>query len=380
MAGWFSRVVQGDAPAEAEPVEFTLTCRCGSVVTGVRSQRMHVAVCPECRYQLCVLPASHYPRPKIRTPKKKPPQPVEPKVSRDVVEDELQTPLPSSRRSSRPAVGTKKPASKKSTVADSKRSERAVRHAPVAPPRSPMVTPLRLIAVGMIAVVSLAGWWVAHRRAVAQAVVTFAEASKAGRTALTGSDFDGAYHQLQRAVTALNLLQREDREARQIRQLAREATAAHGLAMGSLFDLIVETRSARKLSPTNWAQAIKQSYQGKWFLLETNGLQFTSGDPPQWRFTLPLIPGTEPLQMSGDLSNWGRLFGSKPPAHVILAGQFEDIRPLGTEPGQGVEIILRKDSLCLWTSTDLYTALGGTMDEGSQATLTAQARLLELTE
>ncbi len=380
MAGWFSRVLQGSEPAEAEPVEFSLTCRCGNTVTGIRGQRMHVAVCRECRYQICVLPVSPYPRPKVRTPKKKPPKPV---LKREVAdEEEVRTPPPIPKRGSQREGKAKQaePASKKSTRTDSKPSQAAPREPQFTAQRSPIVTPLRLIAVGMLGVVTLAGWWVAHRRAVGQAVVTFAEASKAGRTALAGSDFDSADLQLQRAVTALDLLGRDDREARQVRQLAREAAAAHGLSLSGLFELISDVRGARKISPANWQQSIKQSHEGRWFLLETNALQLTTGDPPQWRFSVPLIPGAEPLQISGDLAAWSRVLGSTPPTHVILAGQLEDVRPLGNGTDQGLEIVLKKESLCLWTNADVYSTLGGTLDESSRTTLKIQGQLLGITE
>lgn len=379
MAGWFSRVLQGSEPAEAEPVEFSLTCRCGNTVTGFRGQRMHVAVCRECRYQICVLPASPYPRPKVRTPKKKPPKPVQ---KREAAEEEVRTPPLIPKRGSRREGDAKQsePAPRKSARTDSKPPQAAPREPQFTAPRSPIVTPLRLIALGMLAVVSLAGWWVGHRRAVAQAVVTFAEASKAGRAALLESDFDSADLQLRRAVTALELLGRDDREARQVRQLAREAAAAHGLALSSLFELISEVRGARKISPANWQQAIRQSHQGRWFLLETNGLQFTTGDPPQWRFSVPLMPGAEPLQISGDLGTWSRVLGSTPPTHVILAGQLEEIRPLGNGTDQGLEIVLKKETLCLWTNAELYSTLGGTLDDDSRATLKIQSQLLGIAE
>ena len=65
---------------------------------------------------------------------------------------------------------------------------------------------------------------------------------------------------------------------------------------------------------------------------------------------------------------------------MILAGQLDEVRVLGDGPDAGLEIVLKKDSLCLWTSPDVYAALGGTLDDGSQAKLTGQARMLGLTE
>ena len=389
MAGWFSRV-SGGRRADAEPVEFTLTCHCGGIITGTRGPRMQVAVCPACAAQLCVLPLSPYPRPKLRTPKKKPVTPAVPRRSRDPDdndkdndndEDAVRTPPPIPNRTGRQTSSSKLTA-KKSSRADRGQGESA-RDAPLRPatPRK-IVTPLRLVAVGMVAVVSLAGWWVAHRRAVARAVVTFAESSKSGRTALAKSEFDTADQQLTRAVTSLQLLGRDDREARLVRQLAREAAAANGLDTASLFELLGEGRAARNTAApgVDWQQNLRRSHQGRWFLLESNGLQFAGGDPPLWSFSLPLIPGAEPVRIRGDMSNWARRWGSTPPAQVIFAAQLEDVRVFQDTTSKGWEIILKKDSLFLWTDSQLYGTLGGTLDETTRATLKSQAQIMGVAE
>ena len=376
MAGWFSRVMQGSHPAEAEPVAFSLTCRCGGNVTGVRGHRMQVVVCRECAYQICVLPVSPYPRPKVRVPKKKPARPL---LTAELAEEATRTPPPASATRSRRQGSSPKSAGKKTIHKAAAAREPAVSTPAWSFKPAQVFTPLRLIAVGMVAVVFLSGWWVVHRRALGQAVLTYAGASKAGRAALAAADFDTADKQLQQAVTAIDLLGRSDRDSRQVRQLSREAAAARGLASSSLFELIGDARRAKQHSPQDWASGLLSSHYGRWFLLESDGLQFATGDPPIWTFTLPLIPGADAIVVSGDLSQWAKQLGTEPPQHVILAGQLEDIRPLGGE-GEGWQIVLRKDSLCLWTSPDVYAAVGGVLDDRARDTLTAQAQLLELVE
>ncbi len=383
MAGWFSRIIKGGERTEAEPVEFALTCRCGQIVTGIRGRRMQVAVCRECAYQICVLPVSPYPRPKVRTPKKKPAPPPLPKRQKNVLEedDSVSTPPPIPRRTDRSrAASSKKSGSPKPAATPPQKSETPHDEFRWQTARRRIITPLRLTASGMIAVVILAGWWVWHQRALSHAVVTFATATKSGRSALATSQFDQADQQFRRAVSSLDLLGREDREARQVRQQAREAAAANGLAMISLFDLLSEARQTQNMASADWQKALRQSYQGDWFLLESNGLQFASNAPTQWTFTLPLVPGAEPVQVRGDLSKWSQQLGSKGrPAHFVLAGQLADIRSLGNG-NKGWEIVLASDSICLWTDPATYTALGGTLDEGTLATLKSQAQLLGVAE
>lgn len=384
MAGWFSRIIKRNEPVEAEPVEFVLTCRCGEPVTGVRHRRMQVAVCPACAHQLCVLPVSPYPRPKVRAPKKKPATPPLPKRHNAVVSDDEEEsprkppPLPKRGDQSVEAPARKLGAKKPVKGVDKKA---APQEEPLwKPPRRKLITPLRLIAVGMLAVVSLAGWWVAHQRALSQAVVVYAEASKAGRTALAKSDFVTADQQYRRAVASLDLLKREDREARLVRQLAREAAAAKGLAMIGLFDLVTEAKQTQNMAGSDWQKVLKNSYQGDWFLLETNALQFPSSDRVDWTFTLPLVPGIEPIQVRGDLSKWSKnLDYIKKPPQFVLAGQLADIRWVGGG-GKGWEIVLDSDSICLWTDATTYTTLNGTLDADTAATLKSQATMLGVAE
>lgn len=384
MAGWFSRVIKGADRAEAEPVDFALTCRCGSIVTGVRGRRMQVAVCRKCGYQICVLPISPYPRPKIRTAKKKPGKPPPLPTRRNAVVDDdesVRTPPPLPRRGDRSVGSSQKKATTRKPGRPAENTAEPVRdELPWQASRRKLITPLRLVSLGMFAVVVLAGWWVVHQRALAQAVLTVATATKAGQSALEKSEYETADEEYRRAVTALELLGRNDREARLVRQQARQVTAANGLALISLFELLSEARQVQKMAGNDWQRALKTSYQGKWFLLETNGLQFTSGEPPQWTFTLPLVPGDEPIQVRGDLSRWSQELGvPKPTSHFVLAGQLADIRSL--ESGnKGWEIVLDSDSICLWTDVTLYAALGGIVDDATRGTLKSQAELLGVAE
>lgn len=388
MAGWFSRIIKGGEPTEAEPVEFVLTCRCGQTVTGIRGRRMQVAVCRACTYQICVLPCSPYPRPKVRTPKK-PAKPLVPKrpprATQRVMEDddEPRTPPPLPKRTGR----VDDPPGKKSTNA--KRSVQGPQKGQAAPPRDDfqplairrkIVTPLRLAVVGMVAVISLAGWWVWHQRAISKAIETFAVTTKAGRSALAASEFDRADQQLRLAVAALDLLKRDDREARQVRQQAREAAAANGLSMISLFELLGEARQTQKMAGNDWQKILKQSYLGDWFLFDSNAFEFASGDPPKWTFTLPLVSGSETIQVQGDLTKWSKQIGAgERPTQFVLAGKLSEIRAVGSG-GNAWEIVLDGDSICLWTDPVAYAALGGSVDEATVATLKSQAQILGVAE
>jgi hypothetical protein len=394
MAGWFSRLTRAGEQPDAEPVDFSVACNCGSTVTGTRNRRMHVVVCRQCTTQLCILPISPYPRPKQRTTKKKPVKPAL-KPLRELNSDEIEivTPVPGTKKAGskttpKPLNKPAKPASKstfhpnaaeKSSKSTSKEPDAPEDFRPTAP-RAKIITPLRLMSLGMICLVFLIGWWTLHRRAVHQAALTLADTARAGRTALAKYDYDAADEQFRKAVKALDLLGREDREARQIRQLAREAAASNGLSSSSLFELISESRQTKTMSPGDWQQALTRTYRGTWFLFETNALQFDGdGGQAQWKFTLPVFPGEEPILIRGDLKRWGKQLSDKPPPHIVFAGQLEEIVP-STQGENGWELVLNSETLVLWTDSDNYKALGGSLDDANIATMKAQAQQLGIVE
>lgn len=383
MAGWFSRIIKGGERAGADPVDFALTCRCGQMVTGLRGKRMHVAVCRECGFQICVLPISPYPRPKVRAPKKKVDKPPPlPKRKSPTADDDsgIRTPPPIPKRSGRPS----KTSSRKLAGAPGARTKEpreTPSHDEPAWQTSPrkLITPFRMTVLGMIAVVTLAGWIVVRQRAKNLAVVTVAESVKAARTALASSQFDQADQQFSRAVQALDLLGRDDREARVVRQQAREAAAANKLASISLFEFLSEARQTQNMTGKDWQRVFKRSYLGDWFLLDSNALKFPSDDIRQLAFTVQLVPGANPVQVRGDLSKWSKQFAAgERPKHFVLAGQLEDVR--GLPDGKGWEIVLQSDTLFPWADAGTYAAIGGTTDDETTATLKSQAKLLGVSE
>lgn len=399
MAGWFSRMTRGGERAESEPVEFSVSCGCGNIVSGMRHRRMQVVVCRKCNQQICVMPSSPYPRPKQRGVKKKPIKPASTPL-RELGPDDFEVISPSSgvtrkspKTSTKPVEKPAKPmpligvkgnatgfkANTSGFKSNSKSRGQAIEPSldeflPVVP-RAKLITPLRLMSLGMICLICIGGWWTLHRRAVHQAGLTFAETAKSGRAALANSDYITADQQFQKAVFALDLLGRQDREARQVRQLARETKVANELASSSLFELISESQQAKVMSGEGWQKLLKRSYQDSWFLFDTNGIQFDPSGPTPWQFSVILIPGEAPVLLRGDMKIWSTLFGETPPQRMVFAGQLEDIIP-SRQGETGWELVLNPKTMVLWTDADHYAALGGVVDESTMALLKSQAKLV----
>jgi hypothetical protein len=390
MPGWFSRLTQGGEKSGTQPVEFSVSCGCGNTLSGIRNRRMQVVVCRKCASQLCVLPASPYPRPKVRVPQKQSVKPkLAPLLELDEDGDESVAPAPKPRRSGskvtpKPANKLAKSASKSAFQPPSK--DRPKPRKPVSDeflpslPRAKIITPLRLMSAGMICLIFIAGWWTMHRRAVHLAGLTFADTARAGKSAMAQSDYYTADQQLRKAVEALDLLGREDREARQIRQLSREASVANGLSNLSLFELISESRQSNSMSGADGLQALQRTYHGAWMLFDSDGLQFDDGTGnAQWKFTLPLVPGDDPITARGSLVRWGKRFGDKMPGHVIFAAQVDNIVP-SVQGANAWDLVLNDETLVLWTDADHYKTLGGVLNDVTLATLRTQSQLLGITE
>lgn len=383
MAGWFSKVGKGNSPADAEPVVYRLTCDCGGVVTGLRHEKMLVAGCKKCAEQLFVLPISPYPRPKKAKVKKTPPQAVPsppPLPRRQPEEHAVEEPPKAILRSSLPKLPRQEEEESRSFRKPKSSSTKpqlppAVPASVLRKPASRIVTPLSLLGAAMVLLLTGTIWWGLHRQAVQRAALVFADESRAGKSAMIEQDFQSADIHFQKAVQALNLLDRNDHEAREARQLAAETQVANQLALVGLFDLISEARLARRTNGPDWNKSMQQSYNKSWLLFDTSGMEFTSETDAEMSFALTLVPGPDPVQVRGNLSRFREQLGQTPPAKIIFAAQIQDIR---SQSSGGWEILLLPDTLTLWATEANYSALGLPVDEQTRSTLQEQAKLLGL--
>lgn len=396
MAGWFQRAKQSlrGEKTPAQPVVYQIRCRCGATLTGERATRSLSPRCHACQTQLLIFPRSVYPRPKGKTapPEKKPlvarkPPPLPQQQSTDdhdaddleVVEETAPQLPPAPGKSKKPKAAVKSPSKGKANAAQVRSTPRvswSERRQNLVAAVQRKLTPVRLIAAGIVGTLIITSLWIWHQQAVKQAVITYAQTVKAGRAALSEGDLTVASQELQAATRALDLLGRTDREARAIRQLSREATAAAGLAQLGLFDLISEVEQARQRDPGGWAAQISQDYRGKWLLLESNSVQAAANASANEWASILLVAFPARVHVRFDVSRLVPPHAPPEPGQLLFAGQLAEVR--ASTQGDGWEIVLEPRTLCLWTDLPLLERVGWTNDETTRATLTQQAEWLGL--
>src|SRR5262245_5483990 len=91
MNGWLAAAEKlFPRRASRPPLPFELTCACGHIVAGTRTEVIQRPVCPDCGTELFVLPASVYPLP--RALQRKPPAPLPQKSTEEHVDGGLEAP------------------------------------------------------------------------------------------------------------------------------------------------------------------------------------------------------------------------------------------------------------------------------------------------
>lgn len=371
MTGWLTKAKQVFKPPEQRPPEtFQLSCVCGEELGGERTDREQRAICPTCNSEMFVLPVSVYPLPRIppaRPPVRKP-QPTESSEEDAVEIDEDQEVAVATEAPPRDSQQDKRADGSQPKVGAEK--IRGIRH-----PRTQggrLFTPLRITALGIVAVLALTAFFEFRSRNIAKARSTLAEAAKAGTQALEDQDIFEAVRQFTEVARALDTLGRDDEEARRLRQLSREVFAIDQLITEPIEEMI--ERAVAAGGETRWAEQFESQYQGKWVVLETSLTNVGSGESFRIGFPTSIVGeevavlidrGTLPLKLNEE------------PTAVILAGQLDSVQPSGKDP-RIWEIKLGAEATLLWANRNTYELMGFQPDEKVTATLAQQKELVEV--
>ncbi|MFH5805755.1 hypothetical protein [Alienimonas sp. DA493] len=362
-------VLTGPAGAPPPPpAPFSLPCRCGAVVTGMRSEREREEPCLNCGEPHFVLPADVYPAAPERSP-------AAAKTKRQAARERTQTPATPAAAPAAPRVPWR------TRLATAARRQ---------------VTPLRLIAVGLTAVVALTTWWgvVQSRRAAAR--VTIAEAPAAAEEALAAGQFALAAERFDALAAAYETLGRAaEPRARAARQQARETTAVTGLAALSPAELARQAAAARTPADrTAWRQTYDALYRGRWVILDAFAARVAApaappaaeGEddtdepagrpaPPAERIELlyPLAAGKTRFRLIGDPAVPGDLSVGDAPRRAVLAGRYGDfvLLPAAGEGRDVWELRLEPGSAFLWTGPETLAAVGFDLSDPDGAAVRA---------
>ena len=367
----------GRRTSVAPSAPFEVQCACGKTVSGERTATAQTIVCPHCATFLFVLPASVYPLPKAprRNPftgrKAKPEVAVAPAPR--VTEEPAMLPreneepaTPSAPLRAPPVSVGRHPAP---PIARDSGDRKASDFRPV---RRKILTPVRLVLAGVLCVVGFVAWWIVHVHALNEAERTIGSASKLGEQALREHDQGEAARQYQRVRAALDLLGRQDAEAKTLRQIEREVSASADLARASLFDILHEAIMAEGMSRGGWAQTFQSSYRGEWVLLDARVSRSNQAAGHRYDIDFPIVEGANRATVVADLAVFDQaLPHGGTPQRVIFAAQLDDCRRDPQDAGAW-QIVMRPSTGFLWSSADNIALLGVSLDESTKQLLADQ--------
>lgn len=369
--------------SEPPPQTYSLNCVCGRGVTGVRTRAAQRAVCPGCRSELFVLPASVYPVPRGPVVKKpvKPARPSPLAIEEASVEGR-QTPTAPTRSRGR-----------SETVPERRRATAPAAPRPKAPPqgvllaaresslarwRRKALSPLPLVLAGVTIVVAGTVWWQSHLRARDRARSVIGSAPQLAEDALHEGDLTEAAKQFAQLSAAVRLLGRGDSQARRWTQLARETAAMGELATASLHDIISEAAETGGGSGEGiWPGLFRGSYRNSWVLIDAE-VSRADKDSKTGGFSIdfPLIVGEQTGKLIANLPIFeNRVEAGERPRRIIFAAQLADCR---LQPGTTDvwQFELRPDSSFLWANVETYELLDLSADDQTRKTLAEQAQHL----
>ncbi|NNJ27987.1 hypothetical protein [Alienimonas chondri] len=341
-------VLAGRAGASPPPpAPFSLECRCGSAVTGMRSERERHESCLNCGERHFVLPADVYPAAPAARPAGAKPKSTE---------------SASEAKAAQPVAAPAAP---------------AVPAAPRIPLRTRLkgfvrreATPLRLIALGVAAAVLGTTWWGVVQARRADARVTIAETPAVAEEALAAGQFGVALRGDPHRGDA-------DLASRTPAEIAREAA--------------VRSPADRE----DWLTAYDRLYRGRWVILDTHAARVAmeeapaaasdnASDPersddvrpmaPSDRIELlyPLVAAGTRFRLIGDPNVPGDLASGDDPQRVVLAGRYGDCVLVPSARGGEVwELRLEPGSAFLWTGADTLSAIGFDLSDPDGAALRA---------
>lgn len=234
--------------------------------------------------------------------------------------------------------------------------------------------PLRLVGVGIVALVLLTAVWLWNRARADAASATLVAAIPKAERAIAERDFATARRLYSDATAAADVLGAEDARAAGIHQRYQELVALTGLASQTPYDLAAQAE--RNIDPDDWATQFAAVYGGQWVILDvplgepdspmptTEPSKKaeeapTTAEKPAGQIIpldLPLVAGEFPVRFEMDPAVFKPLKSSE---RAIFAARYESWR-LHRGPGGAATWVVRfrPETAFLWCSPDLYAAVG----------------------
>lgn len=337
---------------------YSVVCWCGETVRGVRTAASQEMICRECGACLFLLPVDVYPLVEI-----------DPLVEELIELDEpVDLVFPDDER--KPFSGNETSAGKKTSSEKKSHSEKGTanedrRSAVLISRLRRLVTPLRLLIFTILIALSLTGYWSIRQNRVESAERNFKHHADSGLAFIHEKKFVEAVRELELAVEALELLDRDDEKTREVRQMLREAKAISDLSSKSFVAMATDFEQAAAAGDSRWEDRFRTMFKNQWLVLEIPR-PFIDGEDVL--FDVPLVVGNATIELRGrlDIFEQAARSGKELPTLFVVAVQLESChREVGSSPVWVVRV--RSDSAFLWANASNLKAIGFSLEAETEA-------------
>ncbi|MCA9050220.1 MAG: hypothetical protein KDA89_15900 [Planctomycetaceae bacterium] len=335
-------------------VAYELQCECGAAVTGTRRTTWIEAECPQCFQSLFVLPANVYPS----TPS------VPSTVPSGTFAERLKEVLSELRGSRGKTAAEIPPLPVGERLQESVRTWRE-RLPKLSLPRlnvrafiRRVVTPFRLLMIGMVAVIAVTVTRMQHQKAVEEARQVWLQAADEIETLLAEREFIRLEQTLSAATTAGRVLERQDSQWRSASNLQQEVMSLNAVGSGNLLSAILRAYDDSNQLVSDAADIVQRdAEQGVMFFDTYVRPGVENGE---FRIAFPVTPGRHAVELTVRLPELSELFAdSAEEQRMLFAAEIESV----TAPNAAISrdpwrLKIRPDSFVLLTRDELCREVG----------------------
>lgn len=369
--------------AETIPGHYDLECECGSRISGQRSATSKQVNCPDCHTTLFILPTNVYP--------------ATPSVDSDVIGgsfgNRLRVVITEAipllgRQSAAPKTAPSRPDSKKKKPRKDDESQPAPRRWTIPRPSIPRFnpiqalrrtfTPLRLLALSMVALVGVTSYWVYNSRQQEAAKQIWRESTDTIQQLITAEEFESLEEALLAATQAGARIGQQGPEWRATRNLLQETQAVTNVTFETLTQLLNDLAEL----PADEGQSLgglESALTEGVFVMDGYIDPAGSGDR-EFTVDVPVMSGDSRVVVSLVLPELAEYMARNESRRFVFAFRVDAVSVARqTGSSNAWQIDLAPDSFVLMTSEPHCRRLGFTMDSDPtlEEVLTRQRSFVE---
>ena len=325
-----SRLKGGKDASIAVPYE--ITCDCGELVRGVRRDTWIESECSVCCQTLFVLPANVYPSTKL----------VPSEVLGGTFSERLKIVVGEAFPKRKPPAAAPKTAGGKSAAAKSAADTveaSAVPTKTVARPRVKLslpkidvkkaakrtLTPLRMLMLAVVAILSLTGYWVSQKGAAEAAQQVWLKSGDDIKEHLDNREFVNLEDSLKQAVDAGKVLGKSDPDWRSTLNLYQQTYAANNMASGDLLNAFHQAYNKNGRLEDHASVGILAATQPGSYVFDSH-LKPDAANPGFFLFELPVSPGRHTVKASIGLPQLADFMNTFDDGRILFSAAIASVK------------------------------------------------------